>query len=404
VCNPIQIPFMKILLLFICFFCYQNIIYCQIEESISEIEMRAKSGNSDAQLKLGLIYFYGERINQDKKIAFDLIEKSAKQSNTEAQSKLGDMYSFGEGTSKSYNKAFTWYRKCGENGNEYCQMKMGSFYYEGLGTKSNNEKSLDWYLKVANKGNAKIQHLVAMFYKDGIGVPIDKEKYIGWEIKSGENGNSDALYALGNFYIIDSDYKNSTKAFNCYKKSSDLGNIKADLPLGIMNYEGAISDRNLEKAYYLIKKAKENKVNDAEKTWNNFKLDSYSNNLKTKIDFKELNYGILSAENTKNYTILKTTDNIPLKKGNRFGVEFRINSEKNTKLLIHRKWVAPEIFEDYNGNITNEYSSIMDYPTNEELNATFIFEDNFELIEGEWKYQLYFMNSLIYERIFNVKK
>ena len=71
----------------------------------------ASKGNSEAQYKLGLMYYF----EQDYAKAKTLFEKAVAQNNYHAQEYLGNLYWYGFGVKKDIAKAEYWLKKAGEN-------------------------------------------------------------------------------------------------------------------------------------------------------------------------------------------------------------------------------------------------------------------------------------------------
>lgn len=71
----------------------------------------ASKGNTEAQYKLGLMYYF----EQDYAKAKTLFEKAAAQNNYHAQEHLGNLYWYGFGVKKDIVKAEYWLKKAGEN-------------------------------------------------------------------------------------------------------------------------------------------------------------------------------------------------------------------------------------------------------------------------------------------------
>jgi TPR repeat protein len=69
---------------------------------------------------------------------------AAAQGNSEAQLKLGAMYYGGSGVPRDYAEAVRWYRLSATHGNAEAQFDLGSMYREGNGVTSNYTLAHMW--------------------------------------------------------------------------------------------------------------------------------------------------------------------------------------------------------------------------------------------------------------------
>ena len=96
----------------------KNSIFNQSVSYSKGLEKQAKSGDSDAQLKLGVI---NDECMKNYDEAFKWLKKSAEQGNITAQYNIGIMYNVGKGTQKNKAEAVKWLKKSAEQGNNYAQ-------------------------------------------------------------------------------------------------------------------------------------------------------------------------------------------------------------------------------------------------------------------------------------------
>lgn len=85
---------------------------------MSETERRARQGDADAQLKLGLMYALGKGMRQDYAQALHWLELAAKQGHASAQFNLGVMYAKGEGVRQDLSKAKDLFGRACDDGNQ----------------------------------------------------------------------------------------------------------------------------------------------------------------------------------------------------------------------------------------------------------------------------------------------
>lgn len=118
----------------------------------------AREGNSDAQLRLGLMYHYGLGVKENDKLAYDWIRKAAEQANAEAQYQLGNMYVYGFGIPKGEQdpdlQGVQWYFKAALQGHAEAQYNLGLMFLAGKGVQQSQEEGVKWITRAAEAGNS----------------------------------------------------------------------------------------------------------------------------------------------------------------------------------------------------------------------------------------------------------
>ena len=79
-------------------------------------------------------------------------ELAAKQEISEAEYKLGDLYYEGKITKQDYKEAFKWYNLSANHGNALGQFKLANMYYYGLGVNKDFEKAKSLYEESEKNG------------------------------------------------------------------------------------------------------------------------------------------------------------------------------------------------------------------------------------------------------------
>ena len=112
-------------------------------ETLSELQQRAESGDSDAQYDLAMRYWEGkEGAPKDDSKAFYWAKKAAEQGNAYAQSWVGYFYENAYGTARDFGEAAYWYRRSADQGNRFSQNNLGECYYYGRGVERSYEKAV----------------------------------------------------------------------------------------------------------------------------------------------------------------------------------------------------------------------------------------------------------------------
>jgi hypothetical protein len=139
-------------------------------------------------------------------------------------------------------------------------------------------------------------------------------------------------------------------------------------------------------------------------------------NFSSKFSFVELKYGICETEEwysekqknaptgkldfTKNFKLIKKTTNIPAKIGQTFGIEYVIKSPLNTDIIVEQVWIYPSTISNEKGIEFKELRYNVEKTTNDTTFSVFEIEKEFELVKGEWVYQMFYENEKLYEKKF----
>lgn len=125
----------------------------------------AKSGDAIAQLRLGMLNFYGKGVKENEAAAMELWEKSAAQGNTEAMFQLGKAYTFGSQLTKNTAdpdvEAAKWYYKAGSAGHAEAQFSLGLMFLVGKGVVEDHAEAMRWIRLAADQGQPEAKRFLA---------------------------------------------------------------------------------------------------------------------------------------------------------------------------------------------------------------------------------------------------
>ena len=121
----------------------------------------------------------------------------ATRGNAEAQNNLGLMYYRGHGLPQDRAEAASWFRMAAEQGHVRAEYNLGLAYHRGEGVPQNSAEAFKWFLKAAEQGNAKAQNNVAVMYHRGDGVEKDAAEALKWFRKAADQGHARARTNLG---------------------------------------------------------------------------------------------------------------------------------------------------------------------------------------------------------------
>ena len=170
------------------------------KKSINWLQTRAGEGLVAAQANLGVMYYGGLAVAQDRRRAVELYRKAADQGNALAQNNLGVCYQSGKGVKKNRTEAVKWVQKAAEQGYSLAQLNLGGYYSDGIGVEKDLKEAVKWWQKAADQGNAFAQCRLGVCYEIGKG--IDKDIDIAVQLyteaaKQGETYSQKRLKRLG---------------------------------------------------------------------------------------------------------------------------------------------------------------------------------------------------------------
>jgi TPR repeat protein len=223
----------------------------------------AKDGNADAEVTLGLMYWYGSGVPKDYEHAMNLFQLSAAQGNGRAMNVIGYAYQNGIGALPDLAKAVSWYEKSAEKGERRGQNNLAILYSEGVGVSKNLEKADALWRQAAEQGDsgAMIHLGDACWY--GKGVPADKDAALEWWRKATLGGRV-TLVDIGEQYVLGKNVqKDPDVAAQLFGQAVLSGDTAAEAALGWMSYTGEGVPKDTAKAVKMVDAAADAGVVDA---------------------------------------------------------------------------------------------------------------------------------------------
>jgi TPR repeat protein len=141
----------------------------------------AAAGSVEAQLTLGVLYYYSNN-KKAHKLAAGFLKQAADQGDTRAQFELGVCYEFGRGGAQKDNVSATWYYSLAAKNNPEAKSRLyntcsaeslvtvGKHYQNVI---NDPETAVMLYRYGADKGDANAQYHLAKCYQTGQGVATD---------------------------------------------------------------------------------------------------------------------------------------------------------------------------------------------------------------------------------------
>jgi TPR repeat protein len=122
------------------------------------LEPLARSGNAQAQLRMGLLHYHGHGVRESDKQAVQWFERAARQGLAEAQFQLGNMYAYGladPGADADPNRlAAQWYFEAARQGHADAQYSLGILFLSGSGVVQDQDEATRWIGRAAAQGHA----------------------------------------------------------------------------------------------------------------------------------------------------------------------------------------------------------------------------------------------------------
>jgi TPR repeat protein len=220
------------------------------KQMLAEMQEKARAGDADAQVTLGLMYAIGVGIPKDAVMAIEWFQKAAAQGNVDAQFHLGMMYVNDTEVPKDVVKAAEWFQKAAAQGLVNAQSQLGVMYVNGEGVPKDAVKAVEWFQKAAAQSNTLAQYYLGLMYLNGEGVPKDAVKAVEWFQKAAAQGNADAQFNLGLRYDKGEGVpKDAVRAVEWYQKAAAQGHAFAQYNLGMKYVKGEGVPKDIVLAY-----------------------------------------------------------------------------------------------------------------------------------------------------------
>lgn len=114
--------------------------------------LRAKQGDVQAELEMGLRYAQGDGFIKNPKEAATWLYKAARHGSVEAQYQLGEALLEGQGVVQDFHAAFAWIEKAAQKGYAPAQYALGDLYRFGTGVGMDKARAYLWFNLAAAQG------------------------------------------------------------------------------------------------------------------------------------------------------------------------------------------------------------------------------------------------------------
>lgn len=124
----------------------------------------ANANNAYAQLRLGMLHYYGQGTREDEQLAIHWWSKAAAQGNAEAMFQIANAYLFGSQVSRSVvdpdREAAIWYFQAASAGHAEAQYHLGLLFLAGKGVVDSHEEAARWFRKAADQGHVEAKKAI----------------------------------------------------------------------------------------------------------------------------------------------------------------------------------------------------------------------------------------------------
>ncbi len=133
-------------------------------EAIELLTPLANKRNSQAEFRLGTMYYHGQGVPEDEKLAVLWLRKAALQGHTGAMFGLGNAYLLGHDAAKLARnpdgEAALWYFRAASAGHAEAQYQLGLLFLAGKGVISSRKEATKWFRKAAAQGHDEAKRAV----------------------------------------------------------------------------------------------------------------------------------------------------------------------------------------------------------------------------------------------------
>jgi TPR repeat protein len=171
-----------------------------IQSVRKSFETAARRGNTDAEVNLAILYFYGWGTRQNFGTGLYWLKSAADQGNSRACANLGLIYWKGWGVRADYAEALNYFHKAADLGDTGAMVDLGYMNDYGVGTSPDHSAAAEWYRRGAERGDPLAQNNLADLYLRGEGVPQSDALAFAWFQKAALQGNTGARIKLGFLY------------------------------------------------------------------------------------------------------------------------------------------------------------------------------------------------------------
>jgi TPR repeat protein len=204
------------------------------QQEISELKVKAESGDPKAQVKLGQFYEDGTGLPVNHAAAVNWYRRAAEQKDPAAENNLGIMYRLGQGVDKDLKESVQWFRKAARQGYPNGCFNLGTAYYNGDGVPPNVTRAYAWFAIAKHLGSPSAADAVGRLGEElGKGSLSDAYVQTGRLLEAGEEVPQDLVEAA-NWYRKAADASDPTGQWKLAALYSAGRGVPKDPAMGAM--------------------------------------------------------------------------------------------------------------------------------------------------------------------------
>lgn len=219
----------------------------------------AEAGNTDAQFRLGTLYYRGCGVKRSPREAIKWYRRSAEGGNAGTQRRMGSFYQYGTpefGIQQDDTEAVRWYELAANGGDAVAQYRLGALCAQGRGVEKDPHRALFWLEKSLAQGEYVASRYLGMMYERGEGVAEDEERAAELYLDAAKEGDCVAQFLLGNIWERHPELEGyAENALALWRDSDENEYPEAAYRLGYAYYDGDLVPRDLEMAKHYFERA-----------------------------------------------------------------------------------------------------------------------------------------------------
>jgi len=192
---------------------------------ISQLRVKAETGDAAAQHALGRAYGEGKGVPQSDEEAVKWYRKAAEQGYAAAQNDLGLMYLTESGVEEHKEEAVKWYQKAARQKYPAALFNLGTAYYNGDGVAVDVVSAFAWFVLAEEAGSkpavgavkrmradlppfnaSDVFEKIAEMYEKGIDLPQNNGEAVKWCRKAAESDGAPVRVKLAGLLLQGQDY------------------------------------------------------------------------------------------------------------------------------------------------------------------------------------------------------
>lgn len=246
-------------------------IPCDDEIAARWYHKAAEKGHPIAMNNLGVMYQYGNGVEQSISESLIYYKRAAHFGDTMAQCSIGRIYYYGEnGMEINYTEAIKWFSLSANAGYSAAQNMLAWCYYEGNGVEKDEQKAVEFFRLAAEQDNDEAQYWLSECYRIGVGVPKDESSRLVWLTKAADSGHESAIIDLSDYY---GEHDEAEKSFLLDQKLAEKGCSIGYWRLFCDYRDGIGCEANKEKAIEYLSLSAEWENGNAQDILGDFYLD-----------------------------------------------------------------------------------------------------------------------------------